>query len=104
VAAARPCPMVCDLGALDEVDAALIGAMCAAVLAGRRLGYVIRFVNCSPELLDLVELCGLAGVLSIRGRPAPHGGASTVQTRRKPEEREVTRRVEEEGDAADPVT
>jgi hypothetical protein len=104
VAAAGPRLMVCDISALVEADAASIGALCAAVLAARRLGYAIRFVNCSPELLDLVELCGLTGVLPIRGRPAPRGGPSTVQARRKPEEREVTGGVEEEGDAADAVT
>lgn len=68
-----------DLGAVDQ--------LARAGLSARRRGRRLRLRGVSPELLALLDLCGLADVLGAR---------------RQPEEREQPRGVEERVDACDP--
>jgi hypothetical protein len=60
-----------------------VDALARIRLAGRRLGFEVRVVP-SPDLLELIELCGLVEVL------------------RQPEQREEPLGVEEERQLGDP--
>lgn len=91
--------VVCDLGALRHPDAGSVDALARLRLSARRLGCRVVVVNPSARLLELVELMGLAEALLVPGalpldRPRALG---------QPEQGEHPRRVEEEGQAADPV-
>jgi hypothetical protein len=88
--------VICDVGGLHSPDLDAIDAVARLALAARRLGCGVRLENASPELHDLVAFVGLDDVVSCVK-------ASTVESRRKPEQREVTGGVEEEGDPGDPV-
>jgi hypothetical protein len=57
-------------------------------LCTRRGGYELCLANVSQELLDVIDLAGLAGALG-------------VEVQRQPEEREQPGGVEEEGDLPD---
>jgi hypothetical protein len=67
---------------------AAVDALARLVLEARRLGLDLRLLHAPPDLLELVELAGLAGVLSLEGQ-------------RDAEQREQPLRVEEEGHLAD---
>jgi len=69
--------MALDLGTVD--------ALARLQLAGKRLGFEIRIVAPTKELLELLELAGLVEVLG------------------QPEEREQALGVEEEGELGDPA-
>jgi len=69
--------MAPDLGTVD--------ALARLQLAGRRLGFEVRLVAPTEELLELLELAGLVEVL------------------RQPEEREEALGVEEERELGDPA-
>jgi anti-anti-sigma regulatory factor len=71
-----------DLGTID--------ALARLQLAARRLGLDLRLRDVSPELCELIDLVGLAGVLRVE----PRGQA---------EEREQGLGVEEEGQLDDPA-
>ena len=58
-------------------------------LCMRRGGYELCLANVSDELKRVIQLAGLAGCLG-------------VEVQGQPEQREQLRRVEEEGDLADP--
>jgi anti-anti-sigma regulatory factor len=86
--------VVCDVGAVQAADIAVVDAVCRLQLAARREGGALRLRNASAELRDLLRLVGLDGVV-----PCDELG---VEPRRQPEHREVAGGVEEEDDPADP--
>ena len=69
--------MALDLGTVD--------ALARLQLAGKRLGFEVRLVAPTEELVELLELAGLVEVL------------------RQPEEREETVGVEKERELGDPA-
>ena len=81
--------LVCDVRALAAADAGMVGALARLQLTARRLGCDVRLRGPSPELCELLDLCGLAGVLR-------------VEARRQSEEREQPLRVEERVEMGDP--
>jgi anti-anti-sigma regulatory factor len=70
----HPRTIVCDVGFL-AVDATTIDALARLQLASRRLGHELQLCGVSRELVELIELCGLSGVLH-------------VEVGRQPEQRE----------------
>jgi anti-anti-sigma factor len=58
--------LICDVGSLDYPDASAVDAICRIKLVASRLGWRLRLQNASPELIELLDLCGLGGVV-----PAP---------------------------------
>jgi ABC-type transporter Mla MlaB component len=60
--ARRPALAMCDVTGVDP-DAVTVDALARLQLAARRHRCEVRLRNASPELLDLVELMGLADVL-----------------------------------------
>ena len=88
--------VLCDVGALAEADAVTVDALARVQLIVRRGGRSISLLRASPELQDLLHLMGLSDAV-------PCVGASGLESRREPEEREPARGVEEEGDSGDPA-
>ena len=82
--------VVCDVGALVDIDLVTVCALARLKLTARRLGCGLSLRHASRELQELLAFVGLAEVL------LEPGG--------KPEEREQARRVEEEADPADPAS
>jgi len=72
-----------------SLDLATVDALARLQLAARRLGFELRVCSASPELFELIDFAGLAGVLC-------------VEARRQPEEREQRLGVEEERELPDP--
>jgi anti-anti-sigma regulatory factor len=60
----HPRTIVVDVACL-AVDAATIDALARLQLVSRRLGHELQLCGVSPELVDLIELCGLSGVLHV---------------------------------------
>ena len=83
----RPRPLVCDVHALAP-DAETVDALARLQLAAHRSGHEVALRGVSLELLELLELCGLRGVLR-------------VEVCGQPEEREEGVRVEEERELDD---
>lgn len=83
--------VLCDVGALVDVDAAAIDALARLQLTARRLGGRLRLRHASGELRELLALAGLADVCGLRLEP-----------QRQAEEREQPLGVEEEGELGDP--
>jgi anti-anti-sigma regulatory factor len=81
--------LVCDVAALTRPDAGTIEALARLQLTARRLGCRMWLRHPSPELAELLALCGLADVLR-------------VEPQRQPEEREQPLRIEERVDRDDP--
>lgn len=94
----RDAELVCDLGRLADADAATVEALARLQLVARRHACRVRLRDASPRIRELLELVGLSEVLPCE----PHE-ASGVEVQRQPEEREVLRGVEEEGDSTDPI-
>ncbi len=82
--------VLCDVGALVDVDAAAIDALARLQLTARRLGGRLRLRHASGELRELLALAGLADVCGLRLEP-----------QRQAEEREQPLGVEEEGELGD---
>ena len=57
-----------DLGGIATADIGTVGALASCVLEARRRGALIRFVGASPELTELIALCGLTRVLPLERR------------------------------------
>lgn len=89
-------PVVCDVGALVDLDAVTVDALARLQLTARRSGGRVWLRDASAELHGLLELMGLGDVL-------PCGSGSGVEPSRKTEEGEQARRVEEERDSGDPT-
>jgi ABC-type transporter Mla MlaB component len=88
--------IVYDVAALVDPDAVTVDALARLQLAARRCGHRIRLRHACAELRDLLDLMGLADVV-------PCVDELSLERRREAEEWEPTRRVEEEGDAGDPI-
>lgn len=80
--------VACDVHALADPDAGTIEVLARLQLAARRLGGRLRLRRADQRLRELIGLCGLAAVL-------PTDGGSVVQGRRKAEQREQVRGVQE---------
>jgi anti-anti-sigma regulatory factor len=81
-------PIVCDASALTA-DAGSIDGLARLQLLARRQGAELRLYKVSPELQELLDLCGLGDVLG-------------VEVVRQAEEREERLGVEEERQLPDP--
>ena len=71
-------------------DLRTVDALARVQLAARRRGLELRLCYASPELRELVTLCGLADALRL-------------EPRREAEEREQRLGLEEEGELDDPA-
>jgi hypothetical protein len=80
--------IICDVSALAP-DAGSVDALARLELLAKREGVALRLCKASPELHELLRLCGLGDVLR-------------VEVVRQPEEREERVRVEEERQLGDP--
>jgi hypothetical protein len=78
-----------DCGPLKAPTANTIDQLARLHLAMRRYGCELELSNANPDLLELIGFVGLAGVLG-------------VESGREAEQRKDPRRVEEEGELADP--
>jgi hypothetical protein len=81
----------CDVSGL-AAEVAAVDALARLALVARRLGCPLKVRRASPELRDLVELCGLSDALGVVGRNG-----------RQPEEGEEPVDVEERVDPDDPA-
>ena len=82
----------CDCVAVTDPDLRTVDALARLQLAAARRGSTLVLRGAPASLLELVALAGLTRILR-----------SGVQVVRQPEHREEARRVQEEGDATDPV-
>jgi hypothetical protein len=64
--------IACDVSAL-AAEVSAVEALARLALAARRLGCPLKVRRASPELRDLVELCGLSDALGVGrdGRKVP---------------------------------
>ncbi len=91
--------LVCDAAEVRVVDLGTLDALARLGLAARRHGLEL-IIECPPRgLLDLLDLCGLGGLLA-RLQFAADG---SVEAGGQAEEREVALGVEEEHDPGDPT-
>ena len=81
--------LLCDVGGATSPSCDTVEALARLRLLARRHGCGFRVLSPGDGLRDLLSLVGLDEVLLVES-----GG--------EPEEREQPRRVEEEGEAADP--
>jgi STAS domain len=81
--------VTCDVSGL-AAEVAAVDALARLALVARRLGCPLKVRRASPELRDLVELCGLTDALGVVGRNG-----------RQPEQREQPVDVEERVDPDD---
>lgn len=95
----------CDVGGLMAPDAAMLDGLARLQLTARRLGYEMRLRNASDELHDLLALAGMCDIVGLCcDSPDRRRSDLVIQARGQAEEREHSRRVEEERDSADPIT
>jgi ABC-type transporter Mla MlaB component len=87
--------VVCDVGAVVSPDAVTVDALARLQLVARRVGRRVLLLHAERELLDLLDLMGLANVV-------PLCGDLSLEARRKTEQREEPRGVEKERDSGDP--
>jgi hypothetical protein len=95
-------PLVCEGG---KVDLRVVDALARLQLKARRQGCTVWLRDACPNLVELVDLVGLAGVLEV-GQPAREAGPEVsphLQVWRQPEGLEE-RGVEEVVVPDDPVT
>ena len=86
--------VLCDVAALVAPDAVTVDALARLQLTARRSGCRVRLRHPCGELQDLLGLMGLSDVL---------GPALPVKPGGEIEQREPPLRVQEEGDAGDPI-
>jgi hypothetical protein len=84
------------VGELTDADLETVEALARLQLTARRMGGEVWLRRASVELRDLLHLAGLEAVVPC---PAP----LALEARGQAEHREEPRRVEEEGDPADPI-
>lgn len=84
--------MVCDVGGLARCDLGTIDALSRLRLTARRLDRHFRVDDAPIDLRDLLDLCGMAGLIGLG-----------IQPRRKAKEWKHPGRVEEERDPSDPI-
>jgi ABC-type transporter Mla MlaB component len=88
--------VVCDVGALTDLDAVAVDALARLQLTARRLRRSIRLRHACAELRELLALMGLGDAVPLcAGLPFEPGGQA--------EQREQAGGVEEETDPADPT-
>jgi anti-anti-sigma regulatory factor len=92
----QPAVILCDVAGLTGVDLETVDALARLQLTARRLGGEVTLRRASVEVRELLDLAGLRAVVPC---PAP----SALEARRQAEEREEPRRIQEEGDPADPI-
>jgi len=88
--------LICDVGAVADPDVVMIDALAQLQLTARRLGREIGLRHASRELRELLDFAGLSEVI-------PLSAGSRIDAGRQAEQREEGRRVQEEGDPADPI-
>lgn len=88
--------VVCDVGALADPDAASLDALCRLQLIARRLGRRAQALDTRGELQDLLVFTGLSGAVPCDDLDLEPIG--------QPEQREQAGGVQEERDAADPIS
>jgi ABC-type transporter Mla MlaB component len=86
--------VLCDVAALVAPDAVTVDALARLQLAARRSGCRVRLRHPCGELQDLLGLMGLSDVL---GPALPDKPGGEI------EQREPPLRIQEEGDAGDPI-
>ena len=87
---------ICDVGAVAAPDAVTIDVLARLQLTALRAGRRIGLRHVSSELQELLDYCGLSGVVAF-------SAGSAVEARRQAEKREVRGRVQEERDPPDPA-
>ena len=95
--AAEAGPVVCDVRALGRPDAVTVDALARLQLVARRHGRPLHLRAACEELQSLLRLMGLREIL-----PCEEGSA--LEPRGQAEEGKEVRRIQEEHDAADPVS
>jgi ABC-type transporter Mla MlaB component len=88
--------VICDVAALTDADASTIDALARLQLTVRRLGRHLVLDRASSQLAGLLAATGLGGVV-------PCCGPLSLEVERQAEGGEEARRVQEEGDPADPI-
>jgi ABC-type transporter Mla MlaB component len=88
--------VLCDASSLVAPDAATVDALARLELTARRSGCRVKLRHPCGELQDLLGLMGLSDV-------SPFGPGSCAKPGREVEHRKPPRRVQEEGDAGDPI-
>jgi hypothetical protein len=89
-AASQAVPIVLDVGDLGHPDLGAIEALCRVALEVHRCEARVCLEDASAELLELIDLAGLASVLApsrLRGRAAerqPAGGAVSSRASARP--------------------
>jgi len=81
--------VILNCARMQDPSVAAIEYLARLKLGLRRGGRELCLASPSPELAELIDLAGLAGVLGL-------------EVKRQPEQREEPCRVEEEGELADP--
>lgn len=61
-------PVPLDCAQLHAQDARFINAVARCCLTARRNGAAIRLSNLDQGMLELLDLCGLVGVLRVEAR------------------------------------
>lgn len=61
----RPAILICDVGAIDLPDVVIVGALARMQLTAMRMGGRILLRDASPDLTDLLDLCGLSAVVPL---------------------------------------
>ncbi|MGH2382461.1 MAG: STAS domain-containing protein [Candidatus Limnocylindria bacterium] len=62
--------LVCDVGGMTHLDAALLDALARLQLTARRLGSEVRLRNASDELHGLLALAGMCDIVGLCDPPA----------------------------------
>jgi len=86
--------LVCDVGGVASPDAVTVDALARLQLTARREGCSVMLLHAGPELLDLLDLMGLANVVSPCSDLSLESGGQA-------EQREESRGIEKEGDRGD---
>jgi hypothetical protein len=82
--------VTCHLGSVAAPDLGTVDALCRLRMSVAHMGYVLRLIEATPQLEELLTWCGL-------------DESSLVQGEREAEEREETIGVEEEVEPGDPT-
>jgi hypothetical protein len=82
-------PVPLDCVQLHAQDARFVNAVARCCLAARRNGAAVRLSNVDQGMLELLDLCGLVGVLGL-------------EARREAEQGEQPLGIEEEGQLRNP--
>ncbi|MEU9075887.1 STAS domain-containing protein [Kitasatospora sp. NPDC048538] len=95
--------LVCDLGALDAPDLAVVDALARLRLAAGRHGVGVVLRNAGGPLRELLAFSGLAALLPAAADPPCLTALLGVQPGREAEQREEHVGVQEVGEPGDPA-